>query len=284
MSILEHINGSRMYIPIPQLKQVFVMNGYFLTDSLNISRIGGTIGRKHNEILKSMEGLSIDESFKSGYLNQMSLRDFLVLSNNEIVDTVIRGFHKLQTLKDKTISSCKRVLGSEVHVQREILTLFLLVKDNLEIQYLAYLMYDMISNESYLLKPQPLAEQVYNSLHWSVQKNIQKNAVKTVTNYTKSILEFSEEDIPYEKRIFLMKVPKSVKVKAMDKYKEIINKGTDSSTKSQQYLDGLLRIPFGIYCREPILQKLSELKTEFSHLISQDSNEDNDSRTVMNSA
>ena len=52
-----------------------------------------------------MEGLSIDESFKSGYLNQMSLRDFLVLSNNEIVDIIIRGFHKLQTLKDKTISS-----------------------------------------------------------------------------------------------------------------------------------------------------------------------------------
>jgi ATP-dependent Lon protease len=270
MSILEHINGSRMYIPIPQLNRVFVMNGYFLTDSLNISRIGGTIGRKHDEILKSMEGLSIDESFKSGYLNQMSLRDFLVLSNNEIVDTVIRGFHKLQTLKDKTISSLvKEFLGSEVHIQREILTLFLLVKDNLEIQYLAYLMYDMISNESYLLKPQPLAEQVYNSLHWSVQR-IFKNAVKTVTNYTKSILEFTEEDIPYEKRIFLMKVPKSVKVKAMDKYKEIINKGTDSSTKSQQYLDGLLRIPFGVYCREPILQRLAELKTEFTHLVSQD--------------
>ena len=128
-------------------------------------------------------------------------------------------------------------------------------------------MYDMISNESYLLKPQPLAEQVYNSLHWSVQR-IFKNAVKTVTNYTKSILEFSEEDIPYEKRIFLMKVPKSVKVKAMDKYKEIVNKGTDSSTKSQQYLDGLLRIPFGVFCKEPILQKLGELKTEYSHLIS----------------
>ena len=266
MSILEHINGARMYIPLK--KSVFVMNGYFLTDSLNISRIGGTIGLKHREILKTLDTINIDNSFKSGYLNQMSLRDFLVLTNSEIVDTVLKGYHKLQNLKEKTISSLvKEFLGAEIHVQREILTLFLLVKDNLEVQYLAYLMYDMISNESYLLKPQPLAEQVYNSLHWSVQR-IFKNAVKTVTNYTKSILEFSEEDIPYEKRIFLMKVPKSVKVKAMDKYKEIVNKGTDSSTKSQQYLDGLLRIPFGVFCKEPILQKLGELKTEYSHLIS----------------
>ena len=56
-------------------------------------------------------------------------------------------------------------------------------------------MYDMISNESYLLKPQPLAESVYNSLHlWSVQK-IFKTAVKTVTQYSKNIIDFSEEDI-----------------------------------------------------------------------------------------
>ena len=287
MSILEHINGARMYIPLK--KSVFVMNGYFLTDSLNISRIGGTIGLKHREILKTLETINIDKSFKSGYLNQMSLRDFLVLTNSEIVDTVLKGYHKLQNLKEKTISSLvKEFLGSEIQVQREILTLFLLVKDNLEIQYLAYLMYDMISNESYLLKPQPLAEQVYNSLHWSVQR-IFKNAVKTVTNYTKSILEFSEEDIPYEKRIFLMKVPKSVKVKAMDKYKEIVNKGTDSSTKSQQYLDGLLRIPFGVFCKEPILQKLGELKTEYSHLISgntesekkSDNDNDNDNNQAI---
>ena len=44
------------------------------------------------------------------------------------------------------------------------------MKDDVDTQYLAYLMYDMITNESYLLKPQPLAEQVFNSLHWSVQK------------------------------------------------------------------------------------------------------------------
>ena len=125
-------------------------------------------------------------------------------------------------------------------------------------------MYDMISNESYLLKPQPLAEQVYNSLHWGVQR-IFKNAVKTVTNYTKSILEFSEEDIPYEKRIFLMKVPKSVKLE-VDKYKEIVNKGLIVAQNHNS--DGLLRIPFDVFCKEPILQKLGELKTEYSHLIS----------------
>ena len=126
-------------------------------------------------------------------------------------------------------------------------------------------MYDMISNESYLLKLR-LMENVYNSLHWTIQK-IFKTAVKSVTQYSKNIIDFSEDDIPYEKRIFLMKVPKSVKVKAMDKYKEISNKGSDSSTKSQQYLDGLLRIPFGNYRKEKILMDLDNFKEEVSNFL-----------------
>jgi hypothetical protein len=97
-----------------------------------------------------------------------------------------------------------------------MITLLLLMKDDIEIQYLAYLMYDMISNESYLLKPQPLAEQVFNSLHWSVQK-IFKTAIKKVNQYSKNIVDFNEENIPYEKRIILMKVPESVKLKALGK-------------------------------------------------------------------
>ena len=151
-------------------------------------------------------------------------------------------------------------MNKSIEGQREILTLFLLVKDNIEVQYLAYLMYDMISNESYLLKPQPLAEQVYSSLHWSVQK-LFKNAIKRVGSYTKKLLNFNEEDIPYEERICLLKAPDYVKSKAMDKYKEI-HKSNDNSGKSQQYLDGLLNIPFGIYKKEHIICFLDNFKIQ----------------------
>ena len=277
-SMIEHINGARIYIPYdtivykkgksPSISNNFiVMNGYFLNDSLNLSRIGGTIGRKNKEIIRDLVSININDSFKYGYLEQMSIRDFLVYSNSDLIDKILVAYNKLNKLKEKTISTLvKEFLNKSIEGQREILTLFLLVKDNIEVQYLAYLMYDMISNESYLLKPQPLAESVYNSLHWSVQK-IFKTAVKTVTQYSKNIIDFSEEDIPYEKRIFLMKVPKSVKVKAMDKYKEISNKGSDSSTKSQQYLDGLLRIPFGNYRKEKILTELDNFRDDIDNFL-----------------
>ena len=42
-------------------------------------------------------------------------------------------------------------------------------------------MYDMISNDSYLLKPQPIGEKVYYSLHWSIQK-LFKIAFKKLQN------------------------------------------------------------------------------------------------------
>jgi len=269
-SILEHVNGARMYIPIynklNEIDKILIMNGIFREDLLNISRMNGTIGAKNKKLLEILKNItSVNENFKYGFVEQLSLRDFIVYSNDKIIEMAFNAYSELLKLKEKTISCLvKEFLNKNVEEQRDMLTLFLLVKDDLEIQYLAYLMYDMISNESYLLKPQPLAEQVYNSLHWSIQK-IFKIAIKKVGNYAKNIADFSEEDIPYEKRICIMKVPKHVKSKAMDKYKEVINKGGDSASKSQQYLDGILKIPFGNYRKEQILSVLNDFKTKLIH-------------------
>ena len=51
-----------------------------------------------------------------------------------------------------------------------------------------------------------------------------------------------------------IKVSDSVKEKAMVKLKEIRNKSEDSGAKAKLFLDGLLRIPFGIYKEEEILK------------------------------
>ena len=65
----------------------------------------------------------------------------------------------------------------------------------------------MISNESYL-KPQPLAESVYNSLHWTIQKIFK--TIKICNQYSKNIIDLVRK-IFQQKRIFLMKVPKVLK-------------------------------------------------------------------------
>ena len=243
------------------------MNGYFSVDPLNISRLGGTIGEKNKELIKQMKNVKLNNNFKDGFIEQLSLRDFLSYTNKELINMCYISFDEVSELKNKTISSLvKEFVLSNVEKQRKILTLFLLLKDDIETQYLAHLMYDMISNESYLLKPQPLAEQVYNSLHWSIQK-LFKIALRKVSDYTKKLVNINEEDLTYEKRICLLKAPDYVKSKAMEKYKEVINKGNDNSAKCQQYLDGLLKIPFEIYKRESIIIFLNNFKKKINQFI-----------------
>jgi hypothetical protein len=53
-----------------------------------------------------------------------------------------------------------------------------------------------------------------------------------------------------------------VKSKALEKLKEI-NGSKDNSVKAQQWLDGLLKIPFGVYKEEKILKYLANSKVRF---------------------
>ena len=61
-----------------------------------------------------------------------------------------------------------------------------------------------------------------------------------------------------------MKADESVKEKAMLKLKEVKAKSEDSGSKARQYLEGLLRIPFGIYREEPILKVLWDNRQIYS--------------------
>jgi hypothetical protein len=65
-----------------------------------------------------------------------------------------------------------------------------------------------------------------------------------------------------------MKVPENVKEKAMLKLKEIKGKSDDYGAKSKQYLEGLLKIPFGVYCEEPILTKVKTIQSGFTTILS----------------
>jgi hypothetical protein len=45
--------------------------------------------------------------------------------------------------------------------------------------------------------------------------------------------------------------------------KEVKAKSEDSGTKARQYLDGLLKIPFGVYKQEPILTLMGTIRSQF---------------------
>ena len=53
----------------------------------------------------------------------------------------------------------------------------------------------------------------------------------------------------------------------MQKLKEVKAKSEDSGSKARQYLDGLLKIPFNIYRKEPILNKMKDIKEKYTNML-----------------
>jgi len=94
-----------------------------------------------------------------------------------------------------------------------------------------------------------------------------KEAMKQTITYTNTLSNFDNSKIPLEQQICLMKAPDSVKEKAMNKLKEVKSKTDDTGSKARSYLDGLLKIPFGIYKQEWILTVMDSIKCVFKKLL-----------------
>ena len=269
-SLIESTNGTRFYIAITINSQKFalVIDGYFKNDPLNISRYNGFIYEKQQALINLVDKLDIDKRFKYGYIEQISIRDLLMYNINELLINIKNAYDIVLNYKKKNISQIvKEFLSKSLEDQRDLITYFLLCDDENDFQYFAFLLYDMIMNESYLLKAQPLSDQIFNSIHWSIQKQF-KNIIEKVDDYTKQLINVSDDMISYEKRICLMKTSDNVKIKAMDKLKEINNKNSENCSKAQLYLDNLLKVPFGTYKNEEVLSKLELFKNKLeSYLI-----------------
>lgn len=265
-NFLLNLRGCQMKLPMYSKNTLINIYGYFDVDPLNLNK---------RQLVQKYESFNINEitdsnkKFYNGYFNQLSLRDFIIYKNTQIKGIIEYKLSLVIKYKDSPISVLvKDFLNMTIEEQIDFLTIFLLHQKDNESQYMAYLLYDMISNESNLLKPHPLAEQVYNNLHRSVQK-LFKMVIKNIEKKNKEFIEFNESDVSYEKRIMLMKTDDRIKNKAIEKYKEITIKSGDSSSKAQHYLDGLLKIPFGIYKKEPVIGFLNEFRTKLVVLLNE---------------
>lgn len=253
LSFLENVNGCRIYIRCKNKKNILILSGYFNNDQLNIYRNYDLFKPKRIQLLNDLTNLNINNKFKKSYLKQLSLKNFIILSIKEIIDKLKNDYFEIINYKNKSLSNLvKDFLNKNINDQINFISMFLLFEEDSEIQNMAYLLYDMICNESYLLKPSADSNIIFTNIHWSLQKEF-KIINKKYDTDIKKIESFTLEDISYDKRIYLMKANNSVKQKAYNKLKEISNKSNDNSSKAIQYLDNLLKVPFGIYQKEDIL-------------------------------
>ena len=269
-TFIEKVNGTKLFFPLPN-KEFIQVNAITKKDPLNLSRTYCLFDPKEKELNKLLLQVDITDHFKRRFMEQFSLRDYMVHTPKEIV-TIMKNNHKdLIKYKTMTLSALvKDYVKATKERQRKMLTLFLISgKDD---QCLAHIIYDMIEkNDTYT--EQPVAEEVFRSMHWSVQK-LFKIAFKTIEEKKNRLAHLTDESISYENRIALMDSDENVKNKALDKLKETRG-GRESASKAQQYLDGLLKIPFGKYKKEPILSFFSEFQEKMKKSIKQMEDIDN---------
>ena len=220
---------------------------------------------------KIIENLPQDEDFKSDsfqkFLSSLILKDYLVYeSEHEIYSKYAGLISQCNNLKQKQIShTVKEFITDDMFNKRNTLIQLLVRSSNYENQYLAYLLYDLLSNDSNGNVDTQEQTILFDSFPWPM-KQFFKQAMKKTIQYTNELSNFDINKIPVEQQICLLKAADSVKEKAMMKLKEVKAKSEDSGSKARQYLDGLLKIPFSVYKREPILNKMAIVRSDFKDL------------------
>ena len=131
---------------------------------------------------------------------------------------------------------------------------------------MAYLLYDLLSNENNGVIDTQEQTILFDSLPWNI-KRFFKEAMKNTMDYTKEISNFETNKIPLEQQICLLKANNTVKEKAMIKLKEVKAKSEDSGSKARQYLEGLLKIPFGIFRKEKLLTYMDNISNLFEKIV-----------------
>ena len=201
------------------------------------------------------------------FVNTLTIKELLIYENDELYQRFIGYLTQVNLIKQKPISqNVKEFISCELYGQRKTLIQLLMKNSDPEFQYLAYLLYDLLTNVGNGNGPDTVEQTIlFDSLPWNIKKFF-RDAMKTTLKYTKDLSNFDSSKIPIEQQICLLKAPDNVKEKAMVKLKEVKAKSEDSGSKARQYLDGLLKIPFGIYRNEPVLQIMKNIKNDFTNI------------------
>ena len=245
--------GVKIVFQNPEKKNTIII--YAIIDEILLTCLKNDYihNRKKNCIIHSPKDPEFKDKNFLTFVNHLSIKELVIYNDNELYNRFVGYNNQAQLIKQKTISQIvKEFINNDLFNQRKTLTILLLQTDDNEFQYLAYLLYDLLSNENNGNIDTFEQTLLFDSLSWEIKKAF-RYAMKNTIKYTKNLASFDNSKIPIEQQICLLKSSDEIKEKAMVKLKEVKAKSEDSGSKARQYLEGLLKIPFGIFKKEKIL-------------------------------
>ena len=258
------VYGIKIYVHSIPLKKSLLIYG--IVDDVVIEFLNNKF--ISNKIKLIRENIPNEPDFQSDafekFISSLMLKDFLICENhNDIYNKFAGTSTQNNLIKQKQISQAvKEFISDDMYSKRNTLVTLLVRSFNYENQYLAYLLYDLLSNDSNGNVDTQEQIILFDSFPWAI-KQLFRQAMKKTNQYTNELSNFDINKIPLDQQICLLKASDSVKEKAMMKLKEVKAKSEDSGSKARQYLDGLLKIPFSVYKKEPILNMMDMIRNHF---------------------
>ena len=276
-SMYVKIYGVRLVVHSEKTQKTLIIN--CLVDNIVLDCLTNSyIDYQKYMALNQVAG-AVDADIMRRMIDAFTLKDLLVYGYGDVLkkyNSVVTEVNYIKNTKLDII--IKKFLDMDVVSQRDMLIHLLVYNKEDDIQYITYLLYDLIttpnvslssnggvSGASSMMSPVDSAEQmlIYDSFPWRIKLYF-KETMKNTIKYTKEMIhKYDVNRVSIEQQIYVMKAPENVKEKAILKLKEIKGKPDDSGNKAKQYLEGLLKIPFGVYREEPILKKIRAINSGF---------------------
>ncbi len=255
---LEKLNESDPTMYLKSAIRYLVFQGFAKDDTMELYKTNNYIHYKYKQIKDNVNDLDN----KDNYLKILNIRDILINSPKEIAVSFKNKYKDYNLLKEKQIGQLiNEFLLASKYRKLDILTLFLCGNQN-DIK-LAYILYDILKMKD----KKDILIDVYNAIP-AIFKIKLDEAEIYVNKDEENLIKNHMGDLSYERRINLLKVPDNIKDKAIEKLKSM--KGNfQGDNKAQSWLDGFLKIPFGCYKENSLMNyKKNTIKTLGNNLYS----------------
>jgi ATP-dependent Lon protease len=266
-SFYSKINGIRVVFQNEKIKKTLIV--YCIVDDIILDFFSNEYieFRKKNIYEKIPNSETFDKTIIERITNSLTLKDILVCGNNDIYKKQLTIQSDVNSIKyNKLENTIKKFLEMELILQRNMLINLLIYNKDDDINYITYLLYDLITVRNNEMLDSNEQKIIYDSFPFKIKTYFQETMKMTVKYTQDMISKYDISKITLEQQIYLLKAPDSIKEKAMVKFKEIKGKTDDSSNKAKQYLEGLLKIPFGIFKQEPLLKKIKEINKIYKNI------------------
>ena len=254
------IYGIKIVLHDYKYKKTLTIN--CLIDSVAIELVNNIyLTEKLNKIQKYYIENNIDSSNNyiwENYKQILTIKEILIYNDKEIYNKFIGILYSLSQFNNISIAeNIESFNNNDIFNQRNILINLLLDDLNIEYKYIANALYDLIlgNNNYIILNTLP----IFSKTKFLFTIDITKKTIENISQ--------SNNSISLEQQIILMNTNDKVKDRAMQKLREVRSKSEESGSKAKYYLDGLLKIPFGIFKVEEIFTNVDKIKENYNTIL-----------------